>query len=166
MSAASARSSAARRPADDELLVTREFAAPRGLVFEAWSAAEHQVEWLGPKDFTVESCQVDFRVGGQYRACIRSPEGKDYWMRGTYREIVPPERLVFTFAWEEPGERGLETLVTIDFDALAAGRTRMTFRQAPFQSLSERDGHTTGWTECFDRLEAFVARVAGGPSRR
>jgi uncharacterized protein YndB with AHSA1/START domain len=159
MSAASARSSAARQVADDELLITRVFDAPRSLVFKAWSSSEHQVHWLGPKDFTVEYCQIDFREGGAYRACIRSPEGIDYWMRGHYREIVAPERLVFTFSWEEEGERGLETLVTATF-VDEGGKTRMTFHQAPFRSLSERDGHTSGWSECFDRLAAYLARAA------
>ena len=62
---------------------------------------EHMVRWLGPKGFTAPSCEIDLRPGGAWRACIRSPEGTDHRMQGVYREIAPPERLVFTFAWEK-----------------------------------------------------------------
>ncbi len=142
--------------AQHELVITRTFDAPRTLVFKAWSAAEHMVRWLGPKDYTAPHCTMDFRVGGAYRACIRSPEGKEYWMRGIYREIVAPERIVFTFSWEEEGERGRENLVTITF-AEQGNKTRMTFRQAFFESVSERDSHNGGWTSCFDRLAQYLA---------
>jgi len=147
---------ATRPTAQHELVITRTFDAPRALAFKAWSAPEHMVRWLGPKDYTAPHCTMDFRVGGAYRACIRSPEGKEYWMRGIYREIAAPERLVFTFAWEEEGERGRENLVTITF-AEQGGKTRMTFRQAFFESVSERDSHNQGWTSCFDRLAQFLA---------
>ena len=147
---------ATKPTAQHELVITRTFDAPRALVFKAWSAAEHMVRWLGPKDYTAPHCTMDFRVGGAYRACIRSAEGKEYWMRGIYREIVAPERIVFTFSWEEEGERGLENLVTITF-AEQGDKTRMTFRQAFFESVSERDSHNGGWTSCFDRLAQFLA---------
>jgi uncharacterized protein YndB with AHSA1/START domain len=152
----SATAPATTPTAQHELVITRTFDAPRALVFKAWSAAEHMVRWLGPKDYTAPHCTMDFRVGGAYRACIRSAEGKEYWMRGIYREIVAPERIVFTFSWEEEGERGRENLVTITF-AEQGDKTRMTFRQAFFESVSERDSHHGGWTSCFDRLAQFLA---------
>lgn len=139
-----------------ELVITRTFDAPRRLVFRAWTRPEHMVRWLGPKDFTAPSCTMDFRPGGAYRACIRSPDGKDYWMRGIYREIVEPERLIFTFAWEEEGERGRETLITVTFGEQGE-KTRMTFRHAFFESVEERDSHHEGWSECLDRLAQFLA---------
>lgn len=138
--------------------VVREFDAPRALVFRAWSSAEHCAQWFGPRDFSVLACEVDFREGGRYRALIRAPEGTDYWFGGIYREIVEPERLVFTFAWEDEGERGLETLITVEFSDID-GKTRMRFHQTPFQSQSERDDHESGWNECFDRLAAHLART-------
>ncbi|MEC5387424.1 SRPBCC domain-containing protein [Uliginosibacterium sp. H3] len=152
-----------------ELRITRFFDAPRELVFEVWSKAEHQVHWMGPTDFTVPSCEIDFRVGGRYRTCIVEPTGVEYWIRGEYREIVAPARLVFTFAWEEEGERGMETLVTLQFFDEGDGtrsRTRMEFLQTPFQSLAERDGHDTGWTQCFERLRAYVATQSLGERAR
>jgi uncharacterized protein YndB with AHSA1/START domain len=78
------------------------------------------------------------------------------WHHGVFREVVPPERLVFTFVWEEEGERGVENLVTITF-AEEAGKTRLTLWQTPFQSVAERDGHSHGWNSTFDRLEDHLA---------
>jgi uncharacterized protein YndB with AHSA1/START domain len=142
--------------AQHELVISRIFDAPRELVFRAWSKPEHMVRWLGPKDWTAPSCTMDFRPGGAYRACIRSPEGNENWMRGIYREIVEPERLVFTFSWEKEGEMGRENMVTITF-AKQGEKTRMTFRQAFFETIENRDSHHSGWSESFDRLEQYLA---------
>ena len=152
-----ATASAPNPTAQHELVITRTFDAPRPLVFKAWSAAEHMVRWLGPRDFTAPHCSMDFRVGGAYRACIRSAEGQDYWMRGIYREVIEPERIMFTFSWEEEGERGRENLVTVTF-AEQGGKTRMTFRQAFFETIEQRDSHHQGWSECIDRLAQYLAR--------
>lgn len=142
---------------DQVLVITRVFDAPPSLVFKAWTSPEHLAKWWGPKDFKATSVTMDFRTGGAYRACIRSPEGTDYWMAGVYREIDEPDRLVFTFAWEEPKEKvGPETLVTVTFDAQPGNRTKMTFRHAPFATVEDRDSHNTGWSECFDRLAVYV----------
>ena len=139
-----------------ELVITRTFDAPRALVFRAWTKPEHMVRWRGPKDFTAPSCTMDFRSGGAYRACIRSPDGQEYWMRGIYREIVEPERLIFTFSWEEDGERGRENLITVTFGE-QGDKTRMTFRQAFFESVEQRDSHQQGWSECLERLAQYLA---------
>jgi uncharacterized protein YndB with AHSA1/START domain len=142
-----------------ELVITRVYEAPRELVFKAWSAPEHQARWMGPKGFTAPVNDMDFRVGGAYRNCIRSPEGKEFWWRGVYREIVEPERLVFTFGWEgeDGGEPMPDTLVTLTFSE-TDGRTTMTFRQGPFPSQEERDSHAGGWNEAFDKLGAYLVR--------
>jgi len=135
-----------------ELLITRVFNAPRELVFRAWTDPDHIRKWFGPKDHPATRMAMDVRPGGRWRGCLRSTEtGNDLWLGGIYREIAPPERLVFTFAWEEEGERGLETLVTITF-AEQGAKTLMTFRQTPFRSTGELDGHRGGWTSSFDRL--------------
>jgi uncharacterized protein YndB with AHSA1/START domain len=139
-----------------ELLITRIFDAPRSLVYRVWTTPEHLYRWWGPKDFTAPSVVMDFRVGGAYRSVIRSPEGKDYTMVGIYREIVEAERIVFTFAWEEDGERGMETLITVTF-ADQGGRTRLTFHQAPFETVENRDSHNEGWSECLDRLAGYLS---------
>ncbi|ATU92328.1 SRPBCC family protein [Phyllobacterium zundukense] len=148
---------AANRPdSDSELTITRLVNAPQSLVFNVWTKPELLMRWWGPRDFTCPSCEMDFRPGGAYRTSIRSPAGEDAWMVGRYREIVEPERITFTFAWEDAdGKRGLETLVTVTFTA-QGDQTRLVFHQAPFDSLAERDSHRGGWTECLERLEAYV----------
>jgi uncharacterized protein YndB with AHSA1/START domain len=148
-----------REPEDRVLVITRLLDAPRALVFKVWSQPEHLVHWWGPKGFTAPSCEMDLRPGGAWRACIRSPEGTEHRMQGSYREIVEPERLVFTFAWEDDeGEPGHQTLVTVTF-AEQDGKTRLTFHQATFESDESRDSHHGGWSECFDRLEDYLARL-------
>src|SRR5947209_1933543 len=72
--------------------------------------------WWGPQGFVTTYCDMDIRPGGAFRVCMRSPEGTEYWKQGVYREVVEPERLVFTFAWEDAeGKPGHETLVTVSF---------------------------------------------------
>lgn len=137
------------------LEIVRVLDAPRVLVFKAWSSAEHLARWWGPKDFSAPSLSMDFRPGGTYRHAIRSADGTDYWMRGVYREIVEPERIVFTFAWGDDAPEP-ETLVTVTFEE-HNGKTRLTFRQEPFATIEERDSHASGWGECIDRLEAYLA---------
>ena len=84
--------------------------------------------------------------------------GEPLWHSGEFREVVKPERLVFTFAWEESGERGLETLVTVIFTE-RSGKTEMTLHQVPFQSLGERDGHDDGWNSTFERLNEYLRGI-------
>jgi uncharacterized protein YndB with AHSA1/START domain len=139
-----------------ELTITRTFNAPAALVFKAWTQAEHLVRWLGPKSHPAREVEVDFREGGAWRACLRSPDGEDLWMGGQYREISPPDRLVLTFAWDSTG---FETVVTIRLEEVGE-RTVMHFHQAPFASVDSRDSHNEGWSSSFDRLEAFVADFA------
>jgi uncharacterized protein YndB with AHSA1/START domain len=142
-----------------ELTITRVFNAPRSLVFKVWTQPEHFSRWLGPKDFTTIGCQMNVQVGGMYRACIRSPEGNDHWMQGVYREITQPERLVFTFAWEDENNQPKhETLVTVTFEE-HNNKTLMTFQQAIFESIESRDSHNTGWSECFDRLATYLTAL-------
>lgn len=141
---------------DRTLNITRVFNAPRSLVFKAWTQPEHFAQWLGPKDFKAIACQMNVRPGGIYRACIRSPEGTDHWMQGVYREVIEPERLIFTFAWEdESGQPKHETLITVTFLEQDT-QTKMIFRQALFESVDGRDAHHSGWDQCFDRLEAYL----------
>jgi uncharacterized protein YndB with AHSA1/START domain len=100
-----------------ELVITRVIDAPRGLVFKTWTQPEHIARWWGPRGFTTIHCEMDVRVGGAYRFGMRSPQGTEHWKRGVYREIVEPDRVVFTFAWENAdGTLGHELLTTVTFD--------------------------------------------------
>lgn len=140
----------------------RVFNAPRDLVWRAWTDPELAVQWWGPKHHPATHLQMDARPGGLWTGQLRSADGVVLTHRGVFREVVAPERLVFTFAWDEEGERGLETLVTITF-ADQNGKTLMTFRQIPFQSEEERDGHREGWGSMFDRIDAGLLTLAGQP---
>ena len=111
-----AGSSAATTTAERELVVTRIIDAPRDLVFRAWTEPEQVARWWGPQGFVTTHCDMDIRPGGAFRCCMRSPAGTDHWKRGVYREIVDPERIVFTFAWENAdGNPGHELLTTVTF---------------------------------------------------
>jgi len=148
------------RLADDELLITRTFDAPASVVFALWSKSEHMKRWMGPEGFTCPEVDMDFRVGGAYRALMKSPERGDNWFSGVYREIVANKRLVFTFTWDNDGpSAGVETLVTITLEERNA-KTTQTFHQTPFSSVERRDSHVGGWSSAFDKLAAYAAKIA------
>jgi uncharacterized protein YndB with AHSA1/START domain len=151
---------AQERNADQELLIVRTFDAPPAVVFALWSNAEHMKRWMGPKNFTCPEATIDFRVGGDYRAMVKSTQHGENWFGGVYREIVPNKRLVFTFAWENEGpSAGFETLVTITFEE-RDGKTIQTFHQAPFRNKERRDSHVGGWSEVFEKQAAYARKIA------
>src|SRR3954469_17360382 len=122
--------------------LTREINAPRDIVFRAWRDAELLTRWCAPRGFTITASEGDFRPGGAWRTCMRSPAGEDLPVGGVYREIVRRERIVFTHIWEEdPGVPQTETLVRLEFADAGKGRTRMQFHQERFKSEESRDGH-------------------------
>jgi len=151
-----------REPADRVLVITRVLDAPRTLVFKVWTQPEHLARWWGPTGFTLPDCKVELHEGGAFRCHMRSPEGSDHRMHGVYREIVAPERLSFTWSWiDEDGNPGHETLVTVLLEEAGeqGEKTRLTLHHAIFESESARDAHKGGWTECFERLAAYVASL-------
>jgi uncharacterized protein YndB with AHSA1/START domain len=146
-------------PSDRELIITRVFDAPRALVYKMWTDSEHLSHWSAPDGYTITHSEGDARPGGKWRACMRSPQGEDLWLGGTYREVVPNELLTFTHAWDAPdGNPGHETLVTVMLEDQGRRKTKMTFRQALFESVQQRDGHRGGWSECFDLLAVYLLR--------
>lgn len=143
--------------ADRVLEIRRVLAAPRQLVFKAWTEPDRLVRWWGPHGFSVPACRLDVRVGGSFRIHMRSAEGNDHWVEGTYREIVPPERLVSTWTWTDAdGNPKHETLLTVTLAEHGDG-TLLTLHQAVFESVESRDSHRGGWTEALERLAAEVA---------
>jgi uncharacterized protein YndB with AHSA1/START domain len=148
-----------RESSERTLTITRTFDAPRSLVFKAWTEREHRMRWWGPRGFTVTFCEMDLRPGGGWRLAMRSPEGREDRQRGIFREIVPPERLVFTYAFEDAnGNLGHETLVTVTF-AEHEGKTKLTVNHAVFETVAVRDDHVRGWGEALDRLAQYATTL-------
>jgi uncharacterized protein YndB with AHSA1/START domain len=154
--------SVGREVADDELLIIRTFDAPVSLVFRMWAQREHMVRWLGPIGFTCTALELDFRPGGKWRACIRSDARGDSWMGGQFREIETDKRIVYSFAWENGRDQpGVDTLITVTF-AEEGGKTVQSFHQAPFLHVEARDSHIDGWSQSFDKEQAYVENLARG----
>jgi uncharacterized protein YndB with AHSA1/START domain len=161
MPASNAKASSAPESSAPELVITRLFDAPRELVFACWTEPEHLQHWQGaPRGFTVTSYESDIRPGGFFRICMRSPEGADNWLEGGYREMVKPERLVFTHVWLDANRKpvGKQTLMTLTF-AERDGKTELTLRQTGFASVESRDGHKYGWSSALDVLEDYLAEA-------
>ncbi|GGY85329.1 SRPBCC domain-containing protein [Pseudoduganella plicata] len=146
---------------DDELLIVRTFDAPRALVFHIWRQPEHVRQWLAPMDFQCVSLAWDFRPGGAWRACIKSPDS-EHWMGGRFIEIEAERHIVFTFRWDPDGSPDTdspENRITVTFEE-EDGRTVQRFHQAPFTTVARRDSHTKGWTSVVERTGVYVERLA------
>ena len=147
-------------PSDNELVITRVLNAPREMVWRAWTEREHMMRWSCPKDFSLLFCEGDLRIGGAWRAGMRSPEGQEFVMGGEYCEIAPPEYLAFTHGWEnDEYHPGHVSQITVALEEVSCG-TKMVFRQTKLATASSRDGHAEGWTGAFDNLDAYLN--AGG----
>jgi uncharacterized protein YndB with AHSA1/START domain len=147
-----------------EVTITRLFDAPRALVFKAWTDAAQLAQWWGPKGFTNPVCEIDARVGGALRIHMRAPDGSIYPMKGEIREIVAPERLVFTnIAVDAAGRHLLEGLTTVTF-ADQGGKTKLTLRtQAKAvveYAAAYIEGMEAGWTQSIDKLQTMLAGSA------
>jgi uncharacterized protein YndB with AHSA1/START domain len=148
---------AQRRTSDRELRLVRRFAAKPEQVFRAFADPRRLVKWWGPKGVTIPLCEMDVRPGGRWVTTMRSPDGSDMTVSGVYREIDPPSRLVFTWAWHGDGKRGHETVVTIALKPHGAG-TEMTLTQAAFESAQSLNAHRQGWSSSFDCLAEYLRR--------
>ena len=146
-------------PSDREIVMTREFDAPRELVFEAYTNPEHIPQWWGPRVLTTTVHKMDVRPGGVWRFVQRDPNGNEYAFHGEFREIVPPERIVYTFEFEGmPGHVLIETVTFEEHE----GKTKLTAR-ALFQTVKDRDGMLNsgmehGAAESMDRLAELLER--------
>jgi uncharacterized protein YndB with AHSA1/START domain len=142
---------------------TREFDAPRALVFSAWTDPKHLAQWWGPFGFTTTTSSFDFRPGGHWRFVMHGPDGRDYQNRVTFEEIVPPERIVYRHGGGDDVEP-VQFRTTVMLEDLG-GRTRVTWR-GEFPSAAERNrvikehGADKGLAETLARLGDYVAATA------
>ena len=136
------------------LTLKRHIKAPPAKVFAAWTQAEQIVRWFGPHEIVLDTVNatLDVRVGGKYRASFKSVDGEYHEVGGTYREVVPDQRLQFTWAWHTTPER--ESLVTITMVPDGAG-TMLTLHQEQFFDQKAADGHKHGWTGTLEKLAAI-----------
>jgi uncharacterized protein YndB with AHSA1/START domain len=152
--------------------VSRIFAAPRETVFKAWSSADHIKRWFCPDSYSVPEAKVEMRVGGAFEVCMRSPAGVDHWTRGSFTEVVAPERLTIDHHVIDPcGGGPLFSAVTqVSFSDEGAGRTLMEVVQTysaagAAQAEQMLKGAPEGWRQTLDKLEAEVARMHAGAVR-
>ena len=140
------------------LELTRVLPGPRPVVFTAFTDPWTLVRWWGPEGFAVRAVEFEPRAGGRYRLEMQPPEGDGFHVSGEFRELDPPGRLAFTFAWEPPDPDDAENLVRLLF-AEAGDATAVTMTQAPFRTEDRRELHRDGWTQSFGKLE----RLLSGP---
>ena len=157
-------------------VISREFNAPRKLVWQAWTERERLMQWFGPKGFTMPTAKLDFRPGGSFHYAMRSPDSKEMWGKFVYREIVAPEKIVLVNSFSD--EKGgltrhpfspawpLEMLTETTF-VERDGKTRITIKWTPLNATDEerrafddaRDGMTQGWTGTFEQLDEYLAKM-------
>ena len=150
-------------PGTQEILITREFDAPREHVFKACTDPNLIPQWWGPRNLSTQVDKMDVRPGGQWRFINRDAEGKEYAFHGVYHEVLAPERIIDTFEFEGLPETGHVTLETMKLEALPGGRTRL-IAQSVFQSVADRDGMLQGGMEegvndTYDRLAELLKKM-------
>lgn len=149
----------------EDLVLTRTFAAPRDLVFACWVEQVHLDAWQGaPQGFTVREHEADIRPGGHFKLCMRSREGEEHWLQGTYVRVERPHVLEFTHSWiDQEGKPAPETLVTVTLTDVL-GATELTLRQSGFISEGSREGHRAGWESTLQRLTNYINETRTGRS--
>ena len=137
------------------LQIRRSFSAPPEKVFQAWTQKEQIGRWFAPqKEFKTIIHDLDVRPGGNYRLELQSPDGKVSIVKGTYREVVPSQKLVFSWFWETEEQYG-ETEVTLEFLQKQKG-TELILTHRNFPDRIVRDEHDRGWNGCLDQLQEMV----------
>ena len=139
---------------EPSLTLKRRLKAPPASVYAAWTNPQKIVKWFGPDKGPVEHAEFDVRAGGKYTVIFRTEDGDQHHVSGIYREVVPDEKLVFTWAWRSTPER--ESLVTILIKPDGAG-SLLTLQHEKFFDEPARDRHREGWTGCLDKLERYLS---------
>ncbi len=156
----------------ERMVVTRVIDAPREIVWKAYAQPEYVQQWWGPKGFTSPSCRSDFRVGGMFLYCMRSPDGREGWTGGQFHEIVPHEKIVYSMYFAdsdgnrvEPEEIGVEheaidgVYDEVRFEDLGDGRTKITLIGNESMENARASGQLEGNQQLLDKLAAVVATM-------
>jgi uncharacterized protein YndB with AHSA1/START domain len=149
-------------PGKQEVLITREFDAPRELVFRAYTDPKLYVQWLGPRGYSTKLETFEPTSGGRWRYIQKDPDGNEFGFHGVNHEVLAPERIIGTFEYEGLPEPGHVVLETTKFEELPGGRTRLT-TQSVFQSVADRDGMVAsgmerGVVDSHDRLDEVLEK--------
>jgi uncharacterized protein YndB with AHSA1/START domain len=156
---------------DTDIVITREFAAPRQLVWDVWTTPKHIENWFGPKGFDTRVEALDFRVGGRSSYIMVGPDGTEYPAAGVFKEIVPIEKIVSTDEWGE-GTEEIEAFKNVDlpqgmiltalFDDLGE-RTKLTLITSHLtiedKKKHEEIGVVAGWNSSFDKMDEYLAKL-------
>ena len=157
----------------ERMVITRVFDAPRELVWKAWTDPKYIMQWWGPKGFTSPSCEIDFRVGGKFLYCMRTPDGQEGWNVGEFLEIVLHEKIVSSMYFSdskgnrvEPAHYGIEH-ETIDdspnvilFEDIGNGQTKLTFIGNETMKDATESGQLEGWKEQLDKIAELLPGMA------
>jgi len=156
----------------ERMVVTRVIDAPREIVWKAYTQPEYVQQWWGPKGFTSPSCRSDFRVGGMFLYCMRSPDGQEGWTGGQFHEIIPHEKIVYSLYFAdsdgnrmEPEEIGVEheaidgVYDEVRFEDLGDGRTKITLIGNESMESARASGQFEGNQQILDKLAAVVATL-------
>ena len=154
----------------ERMVVTRDFDAPRELVWKAWTDPKYVMQWWGPKGFTAPVCKMDVRVGGKSLCCMRTPDGQEFWNAIEYHEIVPHEKIVSSMYFSdakgnkvEPETLGIEheaiegAFDVTTFEDLGNGRTRLTHTGNEPMESAKNSGQLEGWNQILDKIAEVLA---------
>ncbi len=157
----------------ERMVVSRIFDAPRELVWKAWTDPEYVKQWWGPKGFTSPVCKIDFRVGGKFLHCMRTPDGQDFWNGGEYIEIVPYEKIVFSMYFSdpegnkvEPEHYGIEHEAIegendmVLFEDVGKGQTKLTYIGNETMKNAMESGQLEGMQQILDKVAGVIAELA------
>ena len=154
-----------QKPDDATLILKRTLNATPERAFKAWTTAEHIQQWMRPEPgMEIPLASMDLRVGGKYRIQMKKPDGEFFTAVGEFREVKPPERLVYTWDWEKDGSgaefgevEGKPSLITVEFLKRGKG-TELVLTHSRFATVESRDNHAFGWTRGVESFANFVEK--------